>query len=142
MEINLTQGTTLSQVKALLEAIQFKHAGSSPTGANSSRTYTVVLSDGDNLQSGGDAGGVTALDSVTISGTITIQKAISAWLEPWATPFFMGNFADSTAPGPQLTSFASQLFTDGGKTNLAGLTYLITFSDSVKNLERNAIMIT
>ncbi|MBU6293594.1 MAG: hypothetical protein KJS91_02830 [Planctomycetes bacterium] len=140
--ISLNQGTTLSQVKALLEAIQFKHAGSSPSGADSSRAYEVVLSDGNNLQSGGNAGGATALDSATISGTITIQKAISAWLEPWATPFFMGNFAGSTAPGSPSPSTSSQLFADGGKTNLAGLTYLITFSDSVKNLERNAIMIT
>lgn len=143
-EISLNQGTTLSQVKALLEAIQFSHSGGQPTGLDSTRAYTVVLNDGNNLQSGGNAGGPMSINSPTLNGTITIQRAPSAWLEPWAAPFFMANFAASTAPpiGPSNPLNPPRLFNNGSNTNLAGLTYLITFSDPIKNLERNAINLT
>jgi hypothetical protein len=83
--ITLAQATTISEVQNLLEAIQYRHVGDNPTGANTdlSRSYTIVVSDGNNTQSGGNAGGTAAdanaaLNADTISGTITITAVNDA----------------------------------------------------------------
>ena len=72
--VTLAQGTTVAQVKHLLEAIQFRHVGDDPTrgGDRPTRSYTIVLDDGNNLQSGGDAGGPASLRAATIAGVVTI----------------------------------------------------------------------
>ena len=72
-------------------------------------------------------------DASNILEITSDRVAPTAMLEPWSTSFSQGNFNQAN-PVRQ--------FTDGGNTNLNGLTYLINFSDPVKNLERNAIMVT
>ncbi len=69
--IDLTTGATLAQVKAILEAIRFENTDDNPPAG--ARSYTVVLNDGNNLDQDGDtAGGPAALDSNTLTGSITI----------------------------------------------------------------------
>ncbi|CAM5450522.1 VCBS domain-containing protein [Eoetvoesiella caeni] len=72
--ITLKGDATLAQVDAILAAIQYKSTSDNPTsfGTDTSRSYTVVLSDGNNTQLGGNAGGPGALAAVTVNGTITI----------------------------------------------------------------------
>lgn len=72
--ITLTNTATVADVEAILAAIQYKNTSDNPTnfGADTTRSYTVVLNDGNNVQPGGNAGGPTALDATTINGTITL----------------------------------------------------------------------
>ena len=69
--INLTTGATLAQVQTILEAIRYENTSDNPPSAT--RSYTVVLDDGNNLDADGDtAGGPEALNSNTLTGSITI----------------------------------------------------------------------
>ncbi len=72
-------GTTVADVVALHNALQYQNNSDNPTanGTDNVRSYTVVLNDGKNAQSGGDAGG-SALSSNTLSGTITITQVNDA----------------------------------------------------------------
>ncbi|CAH2029841.1 tandem-95 repeat protein [Trichlorobacter ammonificans] len=74
--ITLAQGATTAQVQAILEAVKYSHQSDDPTDKlsgteKSTRAFTVTLSDGNNLQAGGNAGGPAPL-SATVSGTVTI----------------------------------------------------------------------
>ncbi|PWV65885.1 cadherin-like domain-containing protein, partial [Plasticicumulans acidivorans] len=66
--------TTLTELNALLAALSYRNTSDNPTfdGSDTTRTYTIVLNDGNNLQSGGNAGGPAALAASTITGTITL----------------------------------------------------------------------
>ncbi|MGE0071439.1 MAG: DUF4347 domain-containing protein [Thiomonas sp.] len=72
--ITLTSAATVSDVEAILAAIQYKNTSDNPTnfGADTTRSYSVVLNDGNNAQPGGNAGGPAPLNAVTINGTITL----------------------------------------------------------------------
>lgn len=74
--ITLNSDATVEEVEAILAAIQFSHSTDNPTvfGTDLTRAYTVVLSDGNNDQAGGDAGGPDALSAPTINGTITLAE--------------------------------------------------------------------
>lgn len=74
--ITLNSDATVEEVEAILAAIQFSHSTDNPTvfGTDLTRSYTVVLSDGNNDQAGGDAGGPDALSAPTINGTITLAE--------------------------------------------------------------------
>lgn len=74
--ITFTSAASVTQVEAALEAIEYRNTSDDPTDILSgtpktSRSYTVELSDGNNVQAGGDAGGPDPL-SVSKAGTITI----------------------------------------------------------------------
>jgi VCBS repeat-containing protein len=73
--ITLTSDATTAQVEAVLAAIQYRHTTSNPTvfGTDLTRAYTVVVSDGNNAQAGGDAGGPGSLSAPVINGTITLS---------------------------------------------------------------------
>lgn len=74
--ITLDNDTTLTEVQDILNAIQYKSTSDNPTnfGSDVDRTYTVVINDGNNVQSGGNAGGPNGLNATTtLSGTITIN---------------------------------------------------------------------
>lgn len=72
--ITLANAATVSDVEAILAAIQYKNTSDNPTnfGADTTRSYSVVLNDGNNVQPGGNAGGPAALNAATINGTITL----------------------------------------------------------------------
>jgi len=72
--ITLANTATLAEVEAILLAIQYKNTSDNPTlhGTDLTRTYTVVVNDGNNVQAGGNAGGPAALAAPTINGTITL----------------------------------------------------------------------
>lgn len=75
--ITLTEGATRDQVKAILEAVHYAHTSDDPTAIGNggeprdSLDFTVELSDGNNTQSSGDAGGPEPL-SATLTGTLNI----------------------------------------------------------------------
>lgn len=71
--ISLDNDTTPAEVKAILEAIRYRSTNDNLTvyGTDFSRNYQIVLSDGNNVQAGGNAGG-PPLSAPAISGTITI----------------------------------------------------------------------
>ncbi|MEI8267677.1 MAG: cadherin-like domain-containing protein, partial [Betaproteobacteria bacterium] len=69
--VTLTSGATVAQVQTILQAIRYEYTGDEPPTAI--RNYTVVLSDGNNLDAGSDtAGGPDALAAGTITGSVTI----------------------------------------------------------------------
>ncbi|WP_321529767.1 tandem-95 repeat protein [uncultured Desulfuromonas sp.] len=75
--VNLAQDATIAQVQTILEAVKYAHQSDDPTAlksgtADNERAFSVVLSDGNNVQSGGNAGGPAPLEA-TVSGTITIS---------------------------------------------------------------------
>lgn len=78
LTITLTEGATKAQVEKIIESIKFVHKGDDPTnivGAGDERSsvdFTVVLNDGNNVQSAGDAGGPDGLEA-TLSGTIVLE---------------------------------------------------------------------
>jgi VCBS repeat-containing protein len=76
LTITLDGDTTIAEVQSLIERITFQNTTDDPTshGANLTRTYTITVNDGNNVQGGGNAGG-PALDSNLLSGTITLQAA-------------------------------------------------------------------
>ena len=74
--VNFTNAATLAQVQAVLEAIEYQHSGDDPTNiksgtARSTLDYSIVLNDGNNVQSGGNAGGPAPL-TASKTGTITL----------------------------------------------------------------------
>ena len=73
LTITLADATTLAEVKAILEAISYKNTGDNPTAnqTNTDRHYRIVLNDGNNVQSGGNAGG-PALSAANIDGVISM----------------------------------------------------------------------
>ena len=70
--IRLAQTATLEQVNRVLEAIRYEHTGDTPPAGT--RAYTITVSDGNNQQAGGNAGGPGTL-SASINGAITIVQA-------------------------------------------------------------------
>lgn len=121
--ITLDADTTLAEVKSLLEAIQYKHIGDNPTsyGADTTRSYIVVLNDGNNVQAGGNAGGSAsdpdlAMNATTINGTITIVATNDP---PTATNDAKTVTEDtaSTASGNVKTGSDGTLDTDPDNTN-------------------------
>lgn len=68
--VNLAATATFTQVNAILEALRYEHTTDAPPSGT--RSYTVTLSDGNNLTTGGaNAGGPSAL-TAQLSGDITI----------------------------------------------------------------------
>ncbi|MGI0481998.1 cadherin-like domain-containing protein [Geminocystis sp. CENA526] len=78
--ISLADNTTLTEVNNILDNIQYRSSSDNPTnfGASVVRTYEIFVSDGNNIQAGGNAGGVTALNSDTLTGTIAITAVNDA----------------------------------------------------------------
>lgn len=80
LTIQLGEGATISQVQNILSAIKYAHTTDDPTNLNGadgprgSLTFTVTLSDGNNQQSGGDAGGPEPLTAL-LTGTINLVAA-------------------------------------------------------------------
>ncbi len=74
LTISFDADTTLAEVEALIEQIAFRNTSDNPTnfGANTTRDYTITVSDGDNAQPGGNAGGPGSLAAAPIIGTLTI----------------------------------------------------------------------
>ena len=77
--ITFTNAATVAQVEAVLAAVEYKNTSDDPTGKLSgaektTRAYTVVLSDGNNVQAGGNAGGTNPL-TATKNGSITLTPA-------------------------------------------------------------------
>lgn len=77
--VSFTNAATLAEVKAVLEAIEYQHVGDDPTNiksgtARSSLAYSITLNDGDNVQSGGNAGGPNPL-TASKSGAISFTPA-------------------------------------------------------------------
>jgi VCBS repeat-containing protein len=84
--INLSDGATIAQVRAILESVTFDNDGDpSNNGANFSRDFSIVLNDGNNNNDAGatdgvnDAGGDGAgnpntLDSNTLTGTLRFHR--------------------------------------------------------------------
>lgn len=78
--ITFTNAATLAQVEAVLDAVEYKNTSDDPTNKLSgteqtTRAYTVVLSDGNNDQGGSkDAGGPAPL-TASKNGTITLTPA-------------------------------------------------------------------
>lgn len=72
--LTLDADTTLAEVAALLDALEYAHTGDDPTarGTDPERRFTVVLSDGENAQAGGGAGGPGGLTSNVLEGTLSI----------------------------------------------------------------------
>ncbi len=75
--ITFTPDATVEQVEAVLAAIQYTHTGDDPTNlrsgsADTQRSYTITLSDGNNVDAHGDHAGGPAPLTATKSGTITI----------------------------------------------------------------------
>jgi hypothetical protein len=65
--VTLTSGATVAQAQTILQAIRYEYTGDEPP--TTTRNYTVVLSDGNNQDAGGDtAGGPSALAAGTITG--------------------------------------------------------------------------
>ena len=76
--IHLGAGTTSSQVQALIEALSYSSSSDNPTdfGTKGTRSYTLVLRDGNNLDAQGDtAGGPASLPSAQLAGVITIAAS-------------------------------------------------------------------
>ncbi|MBL1210500.1 MAG: hypothetical protein FWJ34_12635, partial [Geminocystis sp. GBBB08] len=78
--ISLAQNTTLTNLQDILNNIQYRNSSDDPTLKNTdtSRNYTLIISDGNNLQAGGNAGGATAFNSNTLTGTININAVNDA----------------------------------------------------------------
>ncbi|MFC7396919.1 VCBS domain-containing protein [Chelatococcus sp. GCM10030263] len=76
LTITLDADTTLAEVQGLIERITYHSTSDDPTsgGTATTRGYSIVVNDGNNLQGGGNAGG-PALPSNAITGTITINAA-------------------------------------------------------------------
>jgi VCBS repeat-containing protein len=92
-------GTTLAEVAALLDALEYTHTGDDPTvrGTDLERLYTVVLSDGDNAQAGGSAGGPAGLASNMLQGTVRIEAANDAPSLAATAPSAFVETADASA---------------------------------------------
>ncbi|MFA5712174.1 VCBS domain-containing protein, partial [Mycolicibacterium sp.] len=77
--ITFTPGATVEQVEAVLAAIQYTHTSDDPTSLllsgtpDTVRSYTITLSDGNNVDAQGDDAGGPAPLTATKSGTITIN---------------------------------------------------------------------
>ncbi len=79
--ISLANDATSAQVKSIIEAIRYGSVDADPTAnkTDTTRTYSIVLNDGDNNADGGvidginDAGGPTSLNSAALTGTITFR---------------------------------------------------------------------
>jgi VCBS repeat-containing protein/CshA-type fibril repeat protein len=73
--ITLSNSATLVQVETILAALQYQNTSDNPTlnNTDNSRSYTIVVNDGNNVQASGNAGGPTTLAVPTINGTITIN---------------------------------------------------------------------
>lgn len=74
LTITLAEGTTVAEAEALIEQIAYRNSSDNPTnfGADTTRSYTITIVDGNNAQAGGNAGGPTSLGATPINGTITI----------------------------------------------------------------------
>ncbi|MCO5090808.1 cadherin-like domain-containing protein [Bosea sp. (in: a-proteobacteria)] len=73
--IRLAAGTTLADVTAVIEHLTYASSSDNPTdfGARTTRSYTLVVRDGDNRDAQGDtAGGPGSLASAPLQGAITI----------------------------------------------------------------------
>ncbi|MBZ9944661.1 VCBS domain-containing protein [Mesorhizobium sp. BR1-1-13] len=75
LTITLDGDTTIAEVQQIIAQISYRNTSDNPTnyGADTTRSYTITLEDGNNQQAGGNAGGATSLAAAPISGTITIQ---------------------------------------------------------------------
>jgi VCBS repeat-containing protein len=73
--VTLDGDTTVAEVEQIIEQISYRNTSDNPTnyGANTTRSYTITLEDGNNQQPGGHAGGATSLAAAPITGTIAIQ---------------------------------------------------------------------
>jgi VCBS repeat-containing protein len=131
--ISLASGTTLAQVAQLVDAITYRSTSDNPTvnGTRTTRDYSVVVSDGNNQQTGGNAGGPTALSSAPIVGRLTIAPVndapvidlngaaagtdvTSTWTEP------------SNQAHVALPFVAGTLVSDVDNTNLTGLRLVVS----------------
>jgi VCBS repeat-containing protein len=80
LTITLDNDTTIAEVQSILEAIAYQSTSDDPTlnDTDTDRNYRIVLSDGNNVQAGGNAGGASALSATAIDGVITITPANDA----------------------------------------------------------------
>lgn len=78
--LNLDADTTLAEVDALLAALEYTHTGDDPgaLGTRLTRTYTVSIDDGDNVQPGGSAGGPAGRAATALQGVVTLVPANDA----------------------------------------------------------------
>ena len=111
--VTFTNAATNAQVEAVLAAIEYTNASDDPTDklsgtAKTTRNYEVVLSDGNNVQAGGNAGGPDPL-TATKSGTITINAANDP---PVATPNTNTVYEDN-AGGTGSSTVTGNVKTDG-----------------------------
>jgi len=74
LTITLDGDTTIADVQQLVEQVSYRNTSDDPTngGADTTRNYTITVSDGNNAQPGGNAGGATPLTAAPLTGTITI----------------------------------------------------------------------
>ncbi len=74
LTISLDSDTTRAEVASILQAISYRSTSDNPTlnNTDSDRAYSILVSDGNNLQAGGNAGGPTPLAAAPITGTLTI----------------------------------------------------------------------
>ncbi len=79
--ISFGLGTTEAQIDQVIESMSYSSSSDNPTnfGANPTRSFSIVVNDGDNQQVGGaNAGGPTALNSNALTGTIAITAVDDA----------------------------------------------------------------
>ena len=78
--VTLDADTTLAEVDALLAALEYTHTGDDPgaLGTRLTRTYTVSIDDGDNVQPGGSAGGPAGRAATALQGVVTLVPANDA----------------------------------------------------------------
>ncbi|MGB3288682.1 MAG: cadherin-like domain-containing protein, partial [Burkholderiaceae bacterium] len=114
--ITLTDTATKDQVAAVLAAIEYLNTSDNPTnfGDNGTRDYSIILSDGKNVQGGNNAGSGTALTK-TVTGTITITAVNDP---PTATDDAKSITEDSASvSGNVKTGTDGSLDTDPDNTN-------------------------
>ena len=98
--VSFDADTTLAEVDGLIAAIRYRSTSDNPTqnGTDNTRLYTVVLNDGNNVQTGGNAGGPAALCPLAVNGRFPFVPGSS--LE---TP--LDDFAKLFAPGGLIDGF-------------------------------------